>query len=58
MKAGLTGVALAVALVFAADVAAQASKTYQAQPLEGVVTVTDIDRAARTVTIQGPAPAP
>jgi hypothetical protein len=54
MKTVLTAAALAVALAFAADVEAQAGKTYQAQPMEGVVTVTNIDRAARTVTIKGP----
>jgi hypothetical protein len=54
MKTALTAAALAVALAFAADVEAQASKTYQAQPMEGVVTVTNVDRAARTVTVKGP----
>ena len=54
MKMQLTAAALAIALAFAPDVNSQASKTYQAQPMEGVVTVTDVDRGARTVTIRGP----
>src|SRR5262245_56881593 len=53
MKTQLAAAAMVIALGFAADVAAQASKTYQAQPMEGVVTVTNVDRAARTVTVQG-----
>jgi Cu/Ag efflux protein CusF len=53
MKMRLTAVAFAIAVVFATDVPAQASKTYQAQPVEGVVTVTNVDRAARTVTVRG-----
>ena len=55
MRTQLTAAALAVALAFAAGVGAQqASKTYQAQPMEAVVVVTNVDKAARTVTVQGP----
>ena len=54
MRTQLTAAALAVALAFAAEVAAQASKTYQAQPMEAVVIVTNVDKAARTVPVKGP----
>ena len=53
MKMQLTAAAFAIALAFAVDVTAQASKTYEAQPMEGVVTVTNVDQAARTVTVRG-----
>jgi len=53
MKMQLTVAAMAIALGSAADVAAQPSKTYQAQPMEGVVTVTNVDPRARTVTVRG-----
>ena len=54
MKPQLAAAALAVALALATEVGAQAVRTFEAQPMEGVVTVTDVDRAARTVTIRGP----
>jgi hypothetical protein len=54
MRTQLTAAALAIALAFTAEVGAQASKTYQAQPMEGVVIVTNVDKAARTVTVKGP----
>jgi hypothetical protein len=54
MRKQLTLAALAVALALAAGVGAQESKTYQAQQMEAVVVVTNVDRDARTVTVQGP----
>jgi Cu/Ag efflux protein CusF len=56
MKAKLSAAALAVALLFSAEVGAQAAqtKTYEPRPLEGLVAVTHVDPSARTVTIVGP----
>jgi Cu/Ag efflux protein CusF len=52
----LTAASLVVALAFAGSATAQATKekVVQSQPMEAVVTVTDIDHAARTVTVRGP----
>ena len=52
MKSQAIAAAFAIALAFAVDVSSQASKTYEAQPMEGVVTVTNVDQAARTVTVR------
>jgi hypothetical protein len=54
MRSTLTAAALAVALAFSSGVSAQAGKTYEARPMEGIVTITHVDKNARTVTIVGP----
>lgn len=54
MRMQLSAVALAVGLMFSAEINAQAGKVYEARPLEGIVTVTHVDQTGRTVTIVGP----
>src|SRR5688572_6009318 len=54
MRITLTAAAFAVALTFSTALSAQASKVYEARPMEGIVTVTHVDQTGRTVTIVGP----
>lgn len=56
MQMQLTAASLVVVLALAGGASAQTTreKVVQAQPMEAVLTVTDIDHAARTVTLRGP----
>ena len=54
MRVTLTAAGLALALALAVPARAQPSKVMEAQPVEVVVVVTQVNRAARTVTVQGP----
>jgi hypothetical protein len=54
MKTQLIVACLAAAFAFSSETSAQMTRTIEAEPMEGIVTVTAIDQAARMVTFKGP----